>query len=373
MLPFLVVLVQASSDDAVWVDAGSHQERLVQWLECADSPRPDIHSFAAERRSDWREPRINDLCCFPQHGRCFRAVFDGRIDLDKDHSDAECEAFDHKEECASWAAAGECKANEAYMQRMCPRACSTPATPEMCDHSRRVAAKDYLTRQIEEVLVADFETVGTLRAVSRYRTYKPTTETEARESARPLRGGHEEDGNKNWSSLHADYYESPNYMFSAVLYLGDEDGEEAEKDAPLSRAEPLVGGETGIADRLTRRGGGATPTMASGVVVQPRRGRLLLFTGGGENYHAPLEVARGRRRTFHAWFSCECNGSNQDDASGDGGTRGGDPDRRWSRMWTPQPTRPWPARGREPRGSVSHHGAHHDRQGSATNRSRDEL
>jgi hypothetical protein len=37
--------------------------------------------------------------------------------------------------------------------------------------------------------------------------------------------------------LHADYYESPAFLFSAVLFLGDE----------VADAEPRVGGETGAA------------------------------------------------------------------------------------------------------------------------------
>mmetsp|Transcript_15019 Transcript_15019/g.29290 ORF Transcript_15019/g.29290 Transcript_15019/m.29290 type:complete len:196 (+) Transcript_15019:664-1251(+) len=50
-------------------------------------------------------------------------------------------------------------------------------------------------------------------------------------------------------------------------------------------------------------------TLTAGLVVEPRRGRLLLFSGGGENYHAPLAVVRGRRTTLHVWFRCACEPS----------------------------------------------------------------
>jgi predicted 2-oxoglutarate/Fe(II)-dependent dioxygenase YbiX len=30
----------------------------------------------------------------------------------------------------------------------------------------------------------------------------------------------------------------------------------------------------------------------------------VLFSGGGENYHASLPVTRGRRPTAHFWFDC---------------------------------------------------------------------
>jgi len=59
-----------------------------------------------------------------------------------------------------------------------------------------------------------------------------------------------------------------------------------------------AGGETGIADELDAEG------LVEGIVVEPKRGRLLLFSGGGENYHAPMDVRRGRRAAWHAWFTC---------------------------------------------------------------------
>ena len=93
-----------------------------------------------------------------------------------------------------------------------------------------------------------------------------------------------------------------------VLFLG----EEAEDDTPL------VGGELAIVDALARTDENVTvPT--SGLVIEPVRGRLVLFTGGGENYHSPLAVVRGRRTTYHVWFKCSC-----DDYPGEDYTYGGE-------------------------------------------------
>jgi hypothetical protein len=103
------------------------------------------------------------------------------------------------------------------------------------------------------------------------------------------------EAHNEWSQLHADYYESAGYVFSAVLFLGEEEGD----------VEPRAGGETGLADALAHDDGGGV-TLVGGLVVEPRRGRLVIFSGGGENYHAPLPVTRGRRTTFHAWFKCNC-------------------------------------------------------------------
>ena len=97
-----------------------------------------------------------------------------------------------------------------------------------------------------------------------------------------------------------------------MLFLGDEEGD----------LTPLRGGELGLVDALEvgleagggERGGehggsgwGGDAQLAAGVLVEPRRGRLVLFSGGGENYHAPLPVAQGRRTSFQVWFGCDCD------------------------------------------------------------------
>ena len=53
--------------------------------------------------------------------------------------------------------------------------------------------------------------------------------------------------------------------------------------------------------------GGGAARLVAGAVVEPRRGRLVLFSGGGENYHAPLPVTQGRRTSFQVWFGCDCD------------------------------------------------------------------
>lgn len=41
-----------------------------------------------------------------------------------------------------------------------------------------------------------------------------------------------------------------------------------------------------------------------GLLVAPRRGRLLLFSGGGENFHSALPAVQGRRQSLQAFFKC---------------------------------------------------------------------
>ena len=46
--------------------------------------------------------------------------------------------------------------------------------------------------------------------------------------------------------------------------------------------------------------------LRRGLAVAPRIGRLLLFSGGAENYHAPLPVGQGRRQSLQMFFGCRC-------------------------------------------------------------------
>eukprot|EP00747_Dinoflagellata_sp_TGD_P165963 gnl/TRDRNA2_/TRDRNA2_188055_c0_seq1.p1 gnl/TRDRNA2_/TRDRNA2_188055_c0~~gnl/TRDRNA2_/TRDRNA2_188055_c0_seq1.p1 ORF type:complete len:285 (+),score=25.68 gnl/TRDRNA2_/TRDRNA2_188055_c0_seq1:67-921(+) len=94
-----------------------------------------------------------------------------------------------------------------------------------------------------------------------------------------------------WGGLHADVQEVSQYMFTAILYL---------EGGPHYRP-------TGIADMLQKPAKNATAKaseLVSGLIVMPRRGRLLLFSGGAENWHSVLPLGRTRRHTFHVWFEC---------------------------------------------------------------------
>ena len=53
-------------------------------------------------------------------------------------------------------------------------------------------------------------------------------------------------------------------------------------------------------------------TASKGRVLAPRKRRtacrrLLLFSGGAENYHAAMPVERGRRQSLLVWFECACD------------------------------------------------------------------
>lgn len=216
---------------------------FVQWLACAGGSRPELHAFTVGKRTEWRDPPIQSRCCFPAHGRCFRGVFDNRIEM------------------GSAASYG---------------------------------------KQIARVLADEFGVVEISHAQHRRKEYASRAAS-LQYSA-------------NWSELHCDYFEYHGYIFSSVLYLGDE----------VNDSVDLVGGETGIADELQRISSKRTDPsqhassrveLVRGLVVEPRRGRLLLFSAGGENYHAPLAVVQGRRTTFQSWFRCACEESSAKDGT----------------------------------------------------------
>ena len=69
------------------------------------------------------------------------------------------------------------------------------------------------------------------------------------------------------------------------------------EDAPEDKGSHAAG--------LSRSENGSTQ-LRRGLAVAPRIGRLLLFSGGAENYHAPLPVGRGRRQSLQAFFGCRC-------------------------------------------------------------------
>ena len=110
---------------------------------------------------------------------------------------------------------------------------------------------------------------------------------------------------KNLGMWHADYYADKRNVISVIVYLGHEGDE------------PLVGGWTGFVDTPPPEPGmpeqpglerlpNNTAVLREGLMVAPRVGRVVAFTGGGENYHSALPTVQGRRQSMNAWFMCKC-------------------------------------------------------------------
>jgi len=104
--------------------------------------------------------------------------------------------------------------------------------------------------------------------------------------------------------LHSDYFQRNDWVYSVLLYGYPSDD--------------LVGGETLFADAGQgfrfidndesdmKKMEQVYPGMEllSGMIVEPKPGRLVFFTGGGENIHSAMQVFAGERVFYRQWFSC---------------------------------------------------------------------
>ena len=145
-----------------------------------------------------------------------------------------------------------------------------------------------LEAQLRRVSLGDRRQQAVVRSVVRRQTISPT---EVKRQA---------------NAWHADYYENEWAVYSAILYTGHDD------------VDPLIGGWTGFVDLDDAAEGSGlhdpslrhlpngSAVLNRGLIVAPRLGRLVLFSAGGENHHAPLPVLRGRRQSIQMWFECRC-------------------------------------------------------------------
>lgn len=198
-------------------------QHLIEWLRCAGGPNEQLHNFTTPKvypRKAWREPPINKLCCFPRHGNCFRAVLDAAVRLPELPS-----SIDRHPNCRQWAAPrereivsamgvefhreSECTTNPLFMLEACAQSCrkegfDNPGTHLQDTHLDK-QTQDDLSLQIQRILEREFEVEPVTISTARSKTYMGTATV-----INP------------WSELHADYYESENFVFSAVLFLGVE-------------------------------------------------------------------------------------------------------------------------------------------------------
>ncbi|POM58056.1 hypothetical protein PHPALM_37348 [Phytophthora palmivora] len=96
-------------------------------------------------------------------------------------------------------------------------------------------------------------------------------------------------GNDSWtpSEIHDEYWHphvdkenTKHYDYSGLLYLAD-------------HGEDFTGGLFSFIDENTE------------TVIEPARGRLMMFTAGSENRHAVRKVETGTRYVLSLWFSCD--------------------------------------------------------------------
>ena len=272
-----------------------------EWLGCHDLPVKDA-ATRFPNRTTWREPPISHLCCAPPEG-CFRAVYDDRIFIPRykfrKGQKVRCRnSAVRPSPSAGWETGRVTSVTPLRVKLTSDHSAADgvawdevrPANkedgaPELDDDPH---AKSII-EQVRRLLVIDANLLNPWVVNSRW--------------VRQSTGYH-----ANFTSRypwHFDYGQHASGVFSAILYTGN-DGDE-----------PLVGGYTAFVDSpppkrdyphdagLDRQEDG-TAYLRRGLAIAPRVGRLVLFTGGAENYHAPLPVASGRRQTLQMWFQCRC-------------------------------------------------------------------
>jgi hypothetical protein len=118
-------------------------------------------------------------------------------------------------------------------------------------------------------------------------------------------------GSPSWqpAGIHDEYYHphvdgenTPHYHYSGLVYMSTEGQDFTEGEFAFLRA-GAGSGTGGNAGKDGGEGGGAPPEDEH--VVEPRAGRLLIFTAGAENLHQVRRVATGTRYVFSMWFTCD--------------------------------------------------------------------
>lgn len=224
----------------------SMDANFTQYIPCVDDLRGTDNSlFLPTKRKLTRTPVFTSLSCAPAQSKCFRAVYDGFDDLSL--------------------------------------LTQTLSDESMLEERIQAVVKSLIVANDGTLLPAKIE-----KSYLRNKTYD-TDNTKA-----------------NYGETHVDYFESEIFVYTVVLY-----GEPSNN---------LLGGETfiadaqngfrfidGITDRSSNRSANERrpKELTSGIIVEPKLGRLLIFTGGGENVHGPLQVFEGERHTKHLWFRCD--------------------------------------------------------------------
>ena len=96
-------------------------------------------------------------------------------------------------------------------------------------------------------------------------------------------------GKFNGRHGHIDAARPTNWHYTCLLYVGDHG------------ADRFAGGETLLIDEVEH---GMSSRVRAGLLVEPRRGRLLAFSSGSENVHTALEATHGYRSLIQVWFGC---------------------------------------------------------------------
>ena len=277
----------------------SLEDNAALWkvLPCHDQPLADA-AIRFPNRNTWRDPTADSICCRTHASTCFRAVLDGRIILPPRQF-----SVGQKVRARNYAAKRPPNAPGWVLGRV------TSTDPlrvrDTTTQSRRGRPWDEV-RPWEQR--DDDDDVAVVEAVRRLLLSEveglrddEVVATTWRRQAMAFKPDF-----LDANAFHFDYAQSAGALWSATVYTGhDGDG-------------PLVGGWTAFVDAEgnppaktepgLHRSPNGSAVLHRGLAIAPRIGRLVLFSGGRENYHAPLPVGQGRRQSLQIFFGCRCGG-----------------------------------------------------------------
>ena len=283
---------QGSSSKLLRISASDHSN-ITQFFPCVNdvfmpgsTSKSDIERILKPERKKSKSPSFTSLPCAPPSKTCFRGVYDIFDSYLNDVHENFADHQLHREGGDPGPMDGLLNSIAMLMERLILQ----PGVPLTLDDMQFG----------EEPTILE-------HSIMRQKNYSDVVDDDSV-------------GARNYGQLHGDYFErGPGFLYTAILY----------DDPP----DDLIGGETAMVDltkdtvnkrisfgmemNKTAKAAGAvsrasrdmnneqTIDFNSGVIVEPKRGRLLLFSGGGENFHAPMEVKRGMRPTYHFWFKCK--------------------------------------------------------------------
>ena len=289
-------------------------ERLAEphweWLSCHDRPLADAET-RFPKRTTWREPPVGPaLCCMPPKG-CFRAVLDDVIPMPKPEFKKGQKVLVRQSMVRPSPSEGWQLGRVAAVvpQLRVRLSSSSNRTGQLWDEVRPASTGD------DDLSGLDVdEHADAMAEAARQLLIKEggVRDEDVIVGRRQRQASHYRGDAIDAHAWHFDYGQYPQAVFSAIMYTSVDGSDEplvgghtAFVDTPPPPRPEETDGETAVEAGLERRANG-TAYLHRGLVVAPRPGRLVLFSGGAENYHAPMPVAQGRRLSVLAWFKCAC-------------------------------------------------------------------
>ena len=116
--------------------------------------------------------------------------------------------------------------------------------------------------------------------------------------------------NNRRCEVHSDFHSVPDYTFTALVYfstLGEDFG-----GGGLLVVDETAIDETAPQQQQQHPSPSSSLIVTRGLVIEPRVGRVVVFSGGLENLHCRQPVLSGNRAALQVWYKCGGSSSSAD-------------------------------------------------------------